>query len=644
MRKRPRTTRGPGPVRARRRTSRDFRPELLGLEPRLALSGANPFEPTADEQYMLELINQARANPAAEGQRLLALARTDPVLKAATAGWDLNRFDQVISAFGPEPPLAFNTNLIEAARAHDAAMLAVNGQFHSPPGYLTDPQVAHAANGQAYYPTGTSYWDTGENIFAFSANVDNSNTANVVNYFEEAFLLDWGNPDFGHLKNLLAPGPAEAPPGVHPYSEVGIGLLTNVAPANAPLSSSPDPANQGLNVGPDLVTQEFGWLSGHAFLTGVVFNNNDGSGFFAPGEGARGVTIQAVGRNGQGTFSTQTWGSGGYTLALPPGTFDVTASGNLAVPRATTVTIGSDNVGWDVASNPPAVADQPVPGHYLGNASTDLAVYRASTAQWFLNGLASPISFGAPGLDLAMPGDYDGVGHTEIAVYRPTTAQWFVAGHAQGTSFGAPGLDVPMPGDYDGVGHTEIAVYRPTTAQWFIAGHSQPISFGAPGLDVPGPGDYDGVGHTEIAVYRPTTAEWFVAGHGQPIGFGEAGLDVPVRGEFDGGGRAEPAVFRPTTGQWFLADATGGARVVAFGQGGVNPPVTGWLGGVPVSVGSALTGFLAHPAARRAGPGQGPEARQGPVFGAFSASGLRYLSKKRNVSDFVRSRSAPPQP
>src|SRR5207249_1171980 len=70
--------------------------------------------------------------------------------------------------------------------------------------------------------------------------------------------------------------------------------------------------------------------------------------------------------------------------------------------------------------------------------------------------------------------DYDGVGHAELAVFRPSTAHWFVlgpnGGHLMATYGGTNGLDIPVPGDYDGVGHAELAVFRPSTAQWFVLG------------------------------------------------------------------------------------------------------------------------------------------------------------------------------
>jgi hypothetical protein len=284
---------------------------------------------------MLELINRARANPAAEAQRLLAIAETDPLIHSLTASEDLSQFVQVLSSYGPEPPLAFSPDLIQMARTHDAAMLAANTQFHSPLG----------SNPSSY----------GENIYAYSSVLASPDPTAAINFFDEAFFLDWGNPDFGHLKNLMWPGPAEDPS--NGINEIGIGLMTDAYPTNPP---APNSAYPSYNVGPDLITQEFGSSGGNAFLTGVVFLDSSNTGFYAPGEGYGGTGIQAVGLQGQGTFQTVTWDSGGYSLPLPPGTYDVTATGGVLLsPQTTVVTIGADNVEWDVRTVPPPATPAP---------------------------------------------------------------------------------------------------------------------------------------------------------------------------------------------------------------------------------------------------------------------------------------------
>ena len=524
--------------------------------------------PTDLEQYMLELINRTRANPTAEGQRLLSLAQTDPLIHQATLNWNLNAFYQTISSYAPEPPLAFNPRLIDAALAETNAMLAANAQHHSLPGYLNNPAVAVDTDGQTYYNTTNLSWATGENIFAYSQGVNTASPTAYADFFEAGFLLDWGNPDFGHLKNILGPGPAEAnlAAGVYPYSEIGIGLVTNVIPTT--------PA--ATNVGPAIVTQEFGWRQGNAFLTGTFYLDAQNTGFYAPGEGYGNVTIRAVGTNGQGTFQTQTWSTGGYSLQLPPGTYNVTASGPLPGVQTTTITIGADNVSWEMGFSPTQASDIPVPADYDGLGHAEVATYRPASGLWQIDdpgvGVRS-VSFGQPG-DIPVPGHYDG-GHAEIAVYRPSNATYYVLGPngPYSVQFGLPG-DVPVPGDYDGDGRTDFAVYRSSNGTWYIwQSSTQSFSikqWGIPYLDQPVPAAYDGSGRTEIAVIRPTTDQWFIVTPNGVRGFqfGTPGM-VPVPADYDGIGRAEPTLYQMSTGDWFIR-TTG--RTVFFGLPGIDSP------------------------------------------------------------------------
>ena len=206
---------------------------------------------------MLSLINNARANPPAAAEQLLNIAETNPTIENATRGSSLATFAAILSSLPPLPPLAFNTGLIEAARDHDAAMLAINSQFHSPTGYLTDPAVAVGSDGEAYYPVGTGAWATGENVYAYSGNVNSLSLTDYVNYLEDGLMIDWGVPGLSHLENLMAPGPAQVTPGGHlPFSEIGIGLLTNAYPTVAAPANPEFPADSGMNVGPVIVTQE----------------------------------------------------------------------------------------------------------------------------------------------------------------------------------------------------------------------------------------------------------------------------------------------------------------------------------------------------------------------------------------------------
>ena len=142
-------------------------------------------------------------------------------------------------------------------------------------------------------------------MFAFSRNVGPAPVKAYVDYYHAGLLIDWGNPDFGHMRNLYAPGPATAKAlGRYAYSEIGIGLLDQREPHGARRPMHPEyGANQGLDVGPVILTQEFGWRSGNAELTGALYRDADADHFYTPGEGVGGQLVQAVGLHGEGTFA-----------------------------------------------------------------------------------------------------------------------------------------------------------------------------------------------------------------------------------------------------------------------------------------------------------------------------------------------------
>jgi hypothetical protein len=140
-----------------------------------------------------------------------------------------------------------------------------------------------------------------------------------------------------------------------------------------------------------------------------------------------------------------------------------------------------------------------------------------------------------------LPADYDGDGFTDYAVWRPSTATWFIlpsrARAAYSVQWGFPD-DIPVTGDFDGDAKADLAVWRPSNQTWYLRlsgkGSKFVYQWGLPG-DVPVSGDFDGSGKQEMAVWRPSNGIWYVVSASRGIPFIQQwGLpgDVPVTGDF----------------------------------------------------------------------------------------------------------------
>jgi hypothetical protein len=223
-----------------------------------------------------------------------------------------------------------------------------------------------------------------------------------------------------------------------------------------------------------------------------------------------------------------------------------------------------------------------------GDGKADVAVFRPSEGNWYVNGSRSGFSglhFGQSG-DRAVPADYDGDGKTDTAVYR--NGIWFRMKSSSNTFDGIPyGLatDIPTPADFDGDGKTDTAVFRPSTGEWYMLGSrtgtSDGVQFGMNG-DIPLPGDFDGDGRADVNVFRPSNGVWYRL-NSSTNGFFAAqfGLvgDKPVAADFDGDGKADIAVWRPSNGVWYILRSSDGLFYGAqFGLAGDIPAAADYDG------------------------------------------------------------------
>lgn len=250
------------------------------------------YEPSAEEQYMLELMNAERAKVGAQ-------------------------------------PLAFDFDLNEAAELHSEWMIATDVFSHTGAGGSTPTARAQAAG---YQLSGS--WATGENI-AWAG------LRNPAGLQDEVQLLHtnlMNSP--GHKANILNAN----------YREVGVGFETG--------------EYQGWQGA--FTTQSFAKSGSTVALTGVAYTDKDADRAYDPGEGLAGVKVTALSAGGA-TYTATTYGSGGYDLTLPAGSYKVSFSGSSATHD---VTIGGQNVKLDftgVGATTPPTTPPTAPGPILGD-------------------------------------------------------------------------------------------------------------------------------------------------------------------------------------------------------------------------------------------------------------------------------------
>jgi hypothetical protein len=300
-------------------------------------------QPTAQEQQMLELVNRMRQAPAAELNILLNSG--DPNIDNALTFFnvDRNTLNQQWSQLSPTAPVAWSSELSNAALSHNQQMIAANLQSHQVPGELPFAQRNVNAGYQDF-----SY--LGENIAAYSTSVFQG---------EASLALDWGNgpggiqSPAGHRNNIMSAN----------FREIGIGVT----------------ANSGNSLGAQVITQELGnrfSLDNKAWLLGVAFNDSNNNQFYDAGEGLGGVTVE-VDNLSQPTATpliTTTLDAGGYQTLLDPGQYQVKFLQNNTLLKSENISVDAQNptnikqdLRLPLAQTPLATVSAPVP---TGDAGT----------------------------------------------------------------------------------------------------------------------------------------------------------------------------------------------------------------------------------------------------------------------------------
>lgn len=262
----------------------------LAVASLLACSPAAGREPTQLEQYFLELINRARANPNAEVTRLSGEVWGD---EGSPATPDLNEglpAGTITSA--PKQPLAFDPRILDAASDYGAFLLATE-QFNHDLNGTTRSRI----EGKGFPFSGSS--GVAENLAINTSTGPNPIGAVLVDSHHEGLFIDGDVPGRGHRTNLMHPS----------MREIGISVR---ADSDAQSFFGPPFVSDAVTV------QNFVFSGTRVFLTGVIFDDNDSSpnGFFDPGESWGIIDLEIRNDSDSVVRTGRSFASGGYSISM----------------------------------------------------------------------------------------------------------------------------------------------------------------------------------------------------------------------------------------------------------------------------------------------------------------------------------------
>ena len=251
---------------------------------------------TAAEQYLLELINRARLDPAGE---------------AARYGIDLNAglAPGTISTASKQV-LAPNVLLENAAIGHSQWMLAAD-------------VFSHTGRG------GSEPWDR-----AAQAGYGWSSIAENISWRGSTGTLDLNAAIAAHHQGLFLSVGHRVSIMNNAYQEIGLAQEAGVF------------SSGGRNYNASMLTELFGKPAAPtAFLTGAIYNDTDKNGFYSIGEGVAGATFTAQSK------STSSAAAGGYAIGLTAAA-GVSVTGKVdGVSFSFTVGMTTGNVKIDIVNH-----------------------------------------------------------------------------------------------------------------------------------------------------------------------------------------------------------------------------------------------------------------------------------------------------
>jgi Ca2+-binding RTX toxin-like protein len=256
------------------------------------------------EQYLLELINQARL---------------DPLAKADMLGIDLNDGLAPGTLDGSaKQVLAHNVLLSQAAEGHSNWLLTNNTFSHAG---QAGSSAGDRMEDAGYVFSGA--WTWGENLawFGTTGAVD---LQSAITVHDDGLFLS-----AGHRVNLLADA----------YREIGIAQVEGEFTHT-----------DGITYNASMLTEKFARSGAEVFLTGVAYDDGDGNAFYTMGEGVAGLTFAV------GAQSALSAAAGGYQLALAPTSEAEVRVTGAGVDAVLTIALGDGNAKLDIVDGTWALA------------------------------------------------------------------------------------------------------------------------------------------------------------------------------------------------------------------------------------------------------------------------------------------------
>lgn len=306
-------------------------------------------DPTAEQQYMLELTNRFRSDPQTELARLVNFSSpgvwdspksNDAYIATAlnffgTSAADLAAQFSILSA---APPVAWSSALNVSATSYSDLMVMNDQQSHTLDGLSLATRIQNGGYS-------ANWLELGENLFA---------ATQTILHGHAGFVIDWGDGNGG----TAGFGNGIQDPAGHRevlleslFKEVGIGF-----------QSIAIPGGNTTAIGPYVVTQHFGTqfrfdgvnYFSDAILTGSIYEDTIAADlFYTPGEGLGGVAVNVYEDvSGILVASGFSNSAGGFDIALTGLTdgvvYRVEAPDTGLAAQTFTLTAHSENYGPSV--------------------------------------------------------------------------------------------------------------------------------------------------------------------------------------------------------------------------------------------------------------------------------------------------------